>query len=39
MVEDIARTVFYSMQLGELIPIPPEMVRRLHKRYTEHYGQ
>jgi L-ribulose-5-phosphate 4-epimerase len=39
MVEDAARTVYYAMQLGDLIPIPPEMVRRLHKRYTEQYGQ
>jgi L-ribulose-5-phosphate 4-epimerase len=39
MVEDAARTVFYAMQLGELIPIPPEMVARLHDRYTKEYGQ
>ena len=39
MVEDVARTVYYAMQLGDPIPIPPEMVRRLHKRYTEQYGQ
>jgi L-ribulose-5-phosphate 4-epimerase len=39
MVEDIARTVFYAMQLGDLIPIPEDMVKQLHKRYTEKYGQ
>lgn len=39
MVEDAARTVYYAMQLGELIPIPQEMVARLHKRYLEQYGQ
>jgi L-ribulose-5-phosphate 4-epimerase len=39
MVEDIARTVFYSMQLGDPIAIPEEMVKRLHQRYTEKYGQ
>jgi L-ribulose-5-phosphate 4-epimerase len=39
MVEDAARTVFYAMQLGDPIPIPDEMVKRLHKRYTEKYGQ
>jgi len=39
MVEDAARTVYYAMQLGELIPIPDEMVARLHKRYKEQYGQ
>ncbi|MBE3037448.1 MAG: L-ribulose-5-phosphate 4-epimerase [Chloroflexi bacterium] len=39
MVEDAARTVYYAMQLGELISIPDEMVARLHKRYKEQYGQ
>lgn len=39
MVEDVARTVYYAMQLGELISIPDEMVARLHKRYMEQYGQ
>jgi L-ribulose-5-phosphate 4-epimerase len=39
MVEDAARTVYYAMQLGELNPIPEEMVARLHKRYKEQYGQ
>ena len=39
MVEDAARTIYYAMQLGELIPIPDEMVARLHKRYKEQYGQ
>ncbi len=39
MVEDAARTVYYALQLGEPIPIPKEMIARLHKRYTEQYGQ
>jgi L-ribulose-5-phosphate 4-epimerase len=39
MVEDAARTVYYAMQLGELIPIPNKMVARLHKRYKDQYGQ
>ncbi len=39
MVEDVARTVYYAMQLGETIPIPKEMVASLHKRYMEDYGQ
>ena len=38
-VEDAARTLFYAMQLGEVVPIPPEQVAKLHKRYTEEYGQ
>ena len=39
MVEEAARTVYYAMQLGEPIPIPDEMVARLHKRYKDQYGQ
>lgn len=44
MVEDAARTMFYAYQLGERldtqpIPIGPEMVARLHRRYVEEYGQ
>jgi L-ribulose-5-phosphate 4-epimerase len=39
MVEDAARTVYYAMQLGELIPIPKEMISHLHKRYMDEYGQ
>lgn len=39
MVEDAARTIYYAMQLGELITIPEDMVARLHKRYLEEYGQ
>ncbi len=39
MVEDVARTIFFALQLGELKPIPPDMIARLHKRYTEQYGQ
>ena len=44
MVEDAARTMFYAYQLGkqigsEPIPIEPEMVARLHRRYKEEYGQ
>ena len=39
MVESAAKTVFIAEQLGEVIPIPPEEVRRLHRRYVEKYGQ
>ncbi|MFH1184542.1 MAG: L-ribulose-5-phosphate 4-epimerase [Chloroflexota bacterium] len=39
MVEDAARTVYYAMQLGDPVPISPDMVARLHKRYREQYGQ
>lgn len=39
MVEDVARTVYYALQLGEPDEIPIEEVRRSHRRYTEEYGQ
>jgi L-ribulose-5-phosphate 4-epimerase len=44
MVEDVARTMYYAYQLGkhmdtEPIPITPEMVTRLHRRYKKEYGQ
>ncbi len=39
MVEDAARTVYHAMQLGDILPIPAEMVEQLHRRYTEKYGQ
>jgi L-ribulose-5-phosphate 4-epimerase len=39
MVEDVARTVFYALQLGPLDEIPPEEVARAHRRYLEEYGQ
>lgn len=39
MVEDVARTVFYAMLLGQPQEIPPEEVARAHRRYLEEYGQ
>ena len=39
MVEDVARTVFYAMQLGQPDEIPAEEVARAHRRYLEEYGQ
>ena len=39
MCEDVARTVFLAHQLGEPIPISPENIAKLHKRYTTVYGQ
>jgi L-ribulose-5-phosphate 4-epimerase len=39
MVEDVARTVFYALQLGGLEEIPPEEVARARRRYLEEYGQ
>ncbi len=39
MVEDVARTVWLAKQLGQPDEIPPEMVEKLHYRYTHEYGQ
>lgn len=39
MVENAAQTVFYALQLGDLIPIPDKMVDQLHERYFNEYGQ
>jgi L-ribulose-5-phosphate 4-epimerase len=39
MVEDVARTVILAKQLGAPQVIPEEAVRKLHRRYTEDYGQ
>jgi L-ribulose-5-phosphate 4-epimerase len=39
MVEDVARTVFYALQLGQPDEIPAEEVARAHQRYLTEYGQ
>jgi len=39
MVEDIARTVWLALQIGLPDEIPPEIVEKLHYRYTHVYGQ
>lgn len=39
MVEDVARTVYLALQLGQPEEIPPEEVERAHRRYMEKYGQ
>jgi L-ribulose-5-phosphate 4-epimerase len=39
MVEDVARTVHVSRQLGEPQPIPQESIDRLFDRYQNVYGQ
>ncbi len=39
MVEDVARTIWLAMQIGEPLSIPDESVARLRKRYMEEYGQ
>jgi L-ribulose-5-phosphate 4-epimerase len=39
MVEDVARTVFYALQLGQLDEIPADEVARAHRHYLDEYGQ
>ncbi len=39
MVEDVARIVWYALQLGQPDEIPPEEVERAHQRYLDEYGQ
>jgi L-ribulose-5-phosphate 4-epimerase len=39
MVEEVARTVHVSRQLGEPLPIPQADVDRLYERYQHAYGQ
>lgn len=39
MVEDVARTVYYALQLGQPAEIPADEVQRGHQRYMEKYGQ
>lgn len=39
MCEDVAKTVFLAMQLGTLVEIPQEEVRRGYIQYQTQYGQ
>ena len=39
MVEDVARTVWLALQLGQPEEIPPEDVAKLRRRYMTEYGQ
>jgi L-ribulose-5-phosphate 4-epimerase len=39
MVEDIARTVWIALQIGQPEEIPAVEVEKLHRRYTSAYGQ
>ena len=39
MVEDVARTVWLALQLGQPDEIPADAVAALHHRYTHVYGQ
>ena len=39
MCEDVARTSFLARQLGEPLPLRPEDIGALHRRYSNDYGQ
>jgi L-ribulose-5-phosphate 4-epimerase len=39
MVEDVARTAWLALQLGQPLEIAPEDVEKLHQRYLNQYGQ
>jgi L-ribulose-5-phosphate 4-epimerase len=39
MVEDVARTVFLAMRLGDPEELPSAEILRAHRRYVEKYGQ
>jgi L-ribulose-5-phosphate 4-epimerase len=39
MTEDVARTVYYALQMGQPDEIPADEVRRAHQQYKDHYGQ
>jgi L-ribulose-5-phosphate 4-epimerase len=38
-VEEVARITWLARQLGEPQEIPPDVVRALHQRYRDEYGQ
>jgi len=39
MLEDVARTIHYARQAGDLIPLPQEAIDQLFDRYQNVYGQ
>jgi len=39
MVEDVAKTVWLALQMGQPDEIPAEDIAKLHQRYTNVYGQ
>jgi L-ribulose-5-phosphate 4-epimerase len=39
MVEDVARTTWLALQLGQPDEIGAEDLKKLHQRYTQEYGQ
>jgi L-ribulose-5-phosphate 4-epimerase len=39
MIEDVAHTVWYALQIGELRPLPDDEIAKWHGRYRHRYGQ
>ena len=39
MVEDVAKTVYLALSMGEPIELPADEIARAHRRYVEKYGQ
>jgi len=39
MLEDVAKTVYLALTMGEPLEIPQSEIERAHKRYLEKYGQ
>jgi L-ribulose-5-phosphate 4-epimerase len=39
MAEDVAKTTWLALQIGQPDPISPENIAKLHHRYTNVYGQ
>lgn len=39
MVEDVAKTCYLALQMGQLVALPEDEVARAHRRYSEKYGQ
>lgn len=39
MVEDVAKTVYLALSMGEPIELPREEIAHAHRRYVEKYGQ
>lgn len=39
MVEEVAKAMHLTRQLGQEIPIPPDLIDHLYDRYTNVYGQ
>ncbi|MFA5864889.1 MAG: L-ribulose-5-phosphate 4-epimerase [Phycisphaerae bacterium] len=39
MVEDVAKTVFYALQMGKPAALPPEEIEKWFSRYHTTYGQ